>query len=170
MDVVRSLADRIIVLHQRPARRRRRAGGGHRLADRAGGLSRRRPGGGGMSARLDSQGRPYPHRPLSHPARRRFRRAGGQDDDAARPQRRGQDDHAAHHHGPVARLEGRIALGDAAIDGLPASDVARAGVGYVPETMAVFSDLTVGKTWCSARARGRSTTRGCTGFSASFRR
>ena len=38
---------------------------------------------------------------------------------------------------------GTIALGDAAISGLPASAIARAGVAYVPETMAVFADLTV---------------------------
>jgi branched-chain amino acid transport system ATP-binding protein len=38
---------------------------------------------------------------------------------------------------------GAIALGEAAISGLPASAIARAGVAYVPETMAVFADLTV---------------------------
>jgi branched-chain amino acid transport system ATP-binding protein len=39
--------------------------------------------------------------------------------------------------------KGRIRLGDAALEGLAASEVARLGVGYAPETMAVFSDLTV---------------------------
>ena len=39
--------------------------------------------------------------------------------------------------------KGRIALGDTALQGLAASDVARLGVGYAPETMAIFSDLTV---------------------------
>jgi branched-chain amino acid transport system ATP-binding protein len=38
---------------------------------------------------------------------------------------------------------GAIALGDSTISGLPASAIARAGVAYVPETMAVFADLTV---------------------------
>jgi len=38
---------------------------------------------------------------------------------------------------------GTIALGDNRLSGLPASAVARAGVAYVPETMAVFADLTV---------------------------
>jgi branched-chain amino acid transport system ATP-binding protein len=38
---------------------------------------------------------------------------------------------------------GTIALGESAISGLPASAIARAGVAYVPETMAVFADLTV---------------------------
>jgi len=39
--------------------------------------------------------------------------------------------------------KGRVALGDKALQGLAASDVARLGVGYAPETMAIFSDLTV---------------------------
>ena len=38
---------------------------------------------------------------------------------------------------------GRIALGPSSLETLPASEVARLGVGYAPETMAVFSDLTV---------------------------
>ena len=39
--------------------------------------------------------------------------------------------------------KGRISLGGKTLQGLAASDVARAGVGYAPETMAIFSDLTV---------------------------
>ncbi|MBV9290160.1 MAG: ABC transporter ATP-binding protein [Hyphomicrobiales bacterium] len=39
--------------------------------------------------------------------------------------------------------KGRILLGSSSLDALPASEVARLGVGYAPETMAVFSDLTV---------------------------
>ncbi|HXT08482.1 MAG TPA: ABC transporter ATP-binding protein [Roseiarcus sp.] len=38
---------------------------------------------------------------------------------------------------------GAIRLGEARLDGARASDVARAGVAYVPETMAIFSDLSV---------------------------
>ena len=38
---------------------------------------------------------------------------------------------------------GRIALGERPLQGLAASDVARLGVGNAPETMAIFSDLTV---------------------------
>ena len=38
---------------------------------------------------------------------------------------------------------GAIRLGEAPLTGLAASAVARAGVGYVPESMAVFSDLSV---------------------------
>jgi len=39
--------------------------------------------------------------------------------------------------------KGRIALGARPLQGLAASDVARLGVGYAPETMAIFSDLSV---------------------------
>jgi branched-chain amino acid transport system ATP-binding protein len=39
--------------------------------------------------------------------------------------------------------EGRITLGATALQNLAASDVARLGVGYAPETMAVFPDLSV---------------------------
>ena len=39
--------------------------------------------------------------------------------------------------------KGHIALGATRLENLAASDVARLGVGYAPETMAVFSDLTV---------------------------
>src|SRR6476619_2259597 len=38
---------------------------------------------------------------------------------------------------------GEIRLGGARIEALSTPDIARAGIGYVPETMAVFSDLTV---------------------------
>ena len=39
--------------------------------------------------------------------------------------------------------KGRIALGATPLQTLRASDVARLGVGYAPETMAIFSDLSV---------------------------
>jgi branched-chain amino acid transport system ATP-binding protein len=39
--------------------------------------------------------------------------------------------------------KGSIALGDTSLNAMPASEVARLGVGYAPETMAVFSDLSV---------------------------
>ena len=39
--------------------------------------------------------------------------------------------------------KGRIALGGKPLHRLAASDVAKLGVGYAPETMAIFSDLTV---------------------------
>ncbi len=39
--------------------------------------------------------------------------------------------------------EGVIKLGDKPLSTLPASEVARTGVAYVPETMAIFSDLNV---------------------------
>ena len=106
MDVVRSLADRIIVLTNGQL-----AADGDPATVIASPIVQEaylgdRAGEGGMSAGADARRRAHPHRPLSHPAGRRLRRAGGQDDDAARPQRRRQDDGAAHHHGAVARLEG----------------------------------------------------------------
>jgi branched-chain amino acid transport system ATP-binding protein len=39
--------------------------------------------------------------------------------------------------------EGEIRLGGRRIEALATPDIARAGIGYVPETMAIFSDLTV---------------------------
>ena len=80
MDVVRELADRIIVLHngQLVAEASRR---GDRLADRAAGLSRRiapRSRERGMRAgRSSPSRRPHPHRRVPHPAGRRPRGAGG---------------------------------------------------------------------------------------------
>ena len=144
MDVVRSLADRIIVLHN-----------GELVADGdpatviASPIVQEAylgvaPGKAGMSAGLTLEG-VHTHIGRYHilqgvdfdaPARR--------DDDAARPQRRRQDDGAAHDHGAVARLaRGGSRSGTRRSRACAASDVARLGVGYVPETMAVFSDLTV---------------------------
>ena len=143
MDVVRSLADRIIVLHNG-----RLAADGEPgeviaspivqeayLGDRAGERRRER------AARPRKASTPISGATTSCRAsistRRRARRRCCWA--ATAPARR----LPAHDHGPVARLAGRIELGDAAIAALPASDVARAGVAYVPETMAVFSDLSV---------------------------
>jgi energy-coupling factor transporter ATP-binding protein EcfA2 len=105
MDVVRSLADRIIVLHQGAARRRRRAGRGDRLADRAGSVSRgarewltrcsRWPASTRTSATITSCRASI------------FAVPRGETDDAARAQRRRQDDDAAHDHGVVAGVGGR---------------------------------------------------------------
>src|SRR5579872_5353976 len=105
MDVVRSLADRIIVLHNgrlmatasRPRSSPRRSCRKRILAS---------PGRGRHERAADFERRAYAYRPLSHFAGRRSRRAGRQDDDAARPQRRRQDDDFAYDHGPVARLGG----------------------------------------------------------------
>ena len=50
----------------------------------------------------------------------------------------------AHHHGPVACVApARSASTDATSRSAATPDIARAGIAYVPETMAVFSDLTV---------------------------
>ena len=66
---------------------------------------------------------------------------------------------------------GEIRLGGERIEALATPDIARAGIGYVPETMAVFSDLTVRENLrARARAKARWIRRGSTGFSASSRR
>jgi hypothetical protein len=117
MDVVRSLADRIVVLHNgtlvadgAPAEVIRIAGG-------AGGLDRLRRGtdwirrgcmmNSSVQPLLALGGRAHPHRAVSHPAGRRPDGAARRAHHAARPQRRRQDHHAAHHHGPLARFTRR---------------------------------------------------------------
>src|ERR1700742_5097309 len=51
---------------------------------------------------------------------------------------------------------GEIQLGAQRIEALGTPDIARAGIGYVPETMAVFSDLTVRENLVlAAREAGR---------------
>lgn len=45
--------------------------------------------------------------------------------------------------GLVARREGRIVFGDQEITSLPTHEIARRGLGYVPEDRRVFSELTV---------------------------
>ena len=112
MDVVRSLADRIIVLNNGPGRRRR-AGGGDRLAGRAGGLSRRRAEekARDMSDALLTLSGVHTHIGRYHILQGvDFSVPPGPHHHAARPQRRGQDDDAAHHHGAVAGLARRDPL------------------------------------------------------------
>ena len=50
--------------------------------------------------------------------------------------------------------QGAVRLGGATISGLPASAVARSGVAYVPETMAIFSDLSVKENLLLAARQG----------------
>ena len=130
---------------QRPARRGRRARRGDRLADRAGGLSRRRARAGRHERATSRLQGVHTHIGRYHILQGvDFVAPRGRDDDAARAQRRRQDDGAAHDHGAVARLA--RAGSCSATRRSPRSatpDIARAGVAYVPETMAVFSDLTV---------------------------
>ncbi|HJZ30539.1 MAG TPA: ABC transporter ATP-binding protein [Hyphomicrobiaceae bacterium] len=49
---------------------------------------------------------------------------------------------------------GRISFAGQAIGGWPAPDIARAGIAYVPETMGVFSDLTVEENMILAARNG----------------
>lgn len=50
--------------------------------------------------------------------------------------------------------KGTVTFAGRAIGGLPTPDVAQAGIAYVPETMAVFSDLTVEENMILAARRG----------------
>ena len=62
----------------------------------------------------------------------------------ARPQRRRQDHDHAQHHGPHAAAAGAASSGRAGTSpaGRP-TDVAQAGIGFVPEDRRIFADLTV---------------------------
>ena len=170
MDVVRSLADRIIVLHN-----------GKLVADGKPAEVIASPI--VQEAYLGSRRRQVPHErrcsrfpaciPISgaitsctasiSPCR-------GADHDAARPQRRRQDHDAAHHHGPVAGLGRRDPLDGRASRRTPTPDIARLGIGYVPESMAVFSDLTVKENLVLAARDGPLDERAWNGSSASSRR
>ena len=159
MDVVRSLADRIVVLHNG----RLVADGepaeviGSAIVQEAylGVAAAGEPAERRMAERAaHARGRAHPHRPVSHPAGRRLRRAARRHDRAARPQRRRQDHDAAHHHGAV---EAEPRAGDVRRPRhrrLATPDIARAGIAYVPETMGVFADLTVQENMVLAAADG----------------
>jgi len=79
-------------------------------------------------------------------------------DEAARRNGAGQDDDAAHDHGPVGRIVGRGGVRRQTIGGKSGQrttpDIATAGLGYVPESMGIFGDLTVRENLLLA-ARGR---------------
>ena len=145
MDVVRSLADRIIVLHN-----------GALVADGEPaevmaspivqeaylGTARRMPEAAPDPLRCR---RPHAYRPVPHPARRRPGGAARRPDRAAGPQRRRQDHDPAHHHGPVARQRAARIRFDGArhhaawprpTSPTPASPTC-------PNRWRIFSDLTV---------------------------
>ena len=100
--------------------------------------------------------------------------ARGRGDDAARAQRRGQDDDAAHDHGPVARRAGALRFRGESLNGVATPDIARRGIAYVPESMGIFSDLTVQENLVLAARRpamrASSTRSGSSGSSGCFRR
>jgi branched-chain amino acid transport system ATP-binding protein len=124
MDVVRELADRIIVLHNgtlvadgdpaeviaSPVVQEAYLGVPRRRRIRPTPVQQGRPHERQPSPLLTLEGRAHPHRGVPHPARRGPGRAARPAHHAAGAQRRGQDHHAAHHHGPVAGLAGQHAL------------------------------------------------------------
>ena len=123
MDVVRSLADRIVVLHK-----------GKLVADGqpaeviASDIVRE-----AYLGRSAAMTEPLltPRGVQTHIGRYHIlqgvelRRAARRPHRAARPQRRGQDDDAAHHHGPVAGRGGRDPLRRPGLAGSPTPDIAR---------------------------------------------
>ena len=171
MDVVRSLADRIIVLHEG-----RLVAEGEPAEVIASPIVQEAylgiaPGGGGMSAALTLQG--------VHTHIGRYHILQGVDFAAPAGKttmllgRNGAGKTTTYAlswaSGGPRRARSRSATRRSTAS--PRATSRALGVGYVPETMAVFSDLTrEGEPRSSARAKARSTTRGCTGSSASFRR
>ena len=78
-----------------------------------------------------------------HPARRHARRARGRDRRPARPQRRRQIDAAEDAGRPRPAASGSIEYDGRDIARLPAPDIARAGIGYVPQGRGLFAGMTV---------------------------
>ena len=70
-------------------------------------------------------------------------REGGRGGGAARPQRRRQVDHAQEHHRHGAAAAGQIRFDGRDITRLKPHEIARLGLGYVPEERRIFTDLTV---------------------------
>ncbi len=171
MDVVRSLADRIVVLHN-----------GQLVADgepaEVIGSPVVQEAYLGVAAAADALSRPaharrraHPHRPVSHPAGRRLRRAARRHDRAARPQRRRQDHDAAHHHGPVEAAAGRDPLRRPRHRRPGHARHRAAGIAYVPETMGDLRRPHGAREHGPRGAqRARRMRRGSTGSSASSRR
>jgi branched-chain amino acid transport system ATP-binding protein len=172
MDVVRELADRIIVLHNgtlvadgdpaeviaSPVVQEAYLGVARRPHEQP---MRRRvaspASGGRMSdALLTLEGRAHPHRGVPHPARRGPRRAARPAHHAAGAQRRGQDDHAAHHHGPVAGIQGAHPLQRQDITRTAHAADRGLNIAYVPENMGIFADLTVRENMLLAARTGAS--------------
>ena len=135
MDVVFGFADRVIVLHLGEVHRRRRAG---RSARRCRGCARC------TLATLEVARAERGLRPRAGAVRRRARGRAGRGRRAARPQRRRQIDHVEGDHGPARGAPpARCASTGSDIDGLEPYEIARLGLGYVPEERRIFTDLTV---------------------------
>src|SRR6202012_2372271 len=129
---------------QRPARRRRQAGRGDRLADRAGGLSRRGLGAKRRMSDLLVLSGVHTHIGRYHilqgvdlivpegPTTMLLGRNGA-----------GKTSTLRTIMGLWQASAGEISLSGQRIERAATPDIARLGVGYVPETMAGVSDLTV---------------------------
>jgi branched-chain amino acid transport system ATP-binding protein len=74
---------------------------------------------------------------------------------AARSQRRRQDDAAALVLGLTRARRGRVAFDGRDVTAVPTHEIARAGVGWVPDDRRVFPALTVSRNLSIARKRTR---------------
>ena len=100
--------------------------------------------GAGARAGAAVRGRQRLLRQEPHPQRRDAGRARGRDRGAARPQRRGQVDAAEDAGRPgAAGLRAASNTQGRDIAGLPAPDIARLGIGYVPQGRGLFAGMTV---------------------------
>ena len=150
MDVVKSLADRIVVLHNgrlvadgEPAEVIGSAVVQEAYLGRRGDAQGRRRGRPMADALLTLEG-VHTHIGQYHILQGvDFAVPRGDHDRAARPQRRRQDHHAAHHHGAVEAEPGQGDVRRPRHRRLATPDISRAGIAYVPESMGVFADLTV---------------------------
>ena len=129
----------------------------HRRTARAGGLPDVAHGGDPMSAgsaappRVPSHRRSCGQRPHGHYGgvcavrRSASPSAGGTVGRRDRRQRRRQDLDAEGPHGPGAAAAGALRFGDRDLTRVPARDMVRHGIGYVPEGRHVFAGLSVEK-------------------------
>ena len=92
---------------------------------------------------LAASGVEYLLRQEPHPGRRRLRRASARDRGAARPQRRRQVDAAQDVDRHRAAGLGLDPARNQEIAGLPSAEIARLGIGYVPQGRGLFAGMTV---------------------------
>ena len=177
MDVVKSLADRIVVLHNG-----RLVADGEPAevigsADRAGGLSRASPPAAGprsgpwlsrcsrWKACTPTSASTTSCRASTSPCR-----AGAMTVLLGR-NGAGKTTTLRTIMGLWKPSRGKVTFDGREIGGWATPDIARAGIAYVPETMGVFADLTVQENMIlAARSRAARSPRGSTGSSASSRR
>jgi branched-chain amino acid transport system ATP-binding protein len=96
-----------------------------------------------VNALLTVDQRRYLLRQEPHPQRRQLRRARERDRRAARPQRRRQVDAAEDADRHRAASNGSIKLAATGTRRLPSAEIARLGIGYVPQGRGLFAGMSV---------------------------